>query len=211
MPRSALASAFVLALAPFLAGCGGCGCSDPVPVTLPAGWNLDFGNFYVVPDTFAGAALQDGAWIGCAPGTTTDIEDVEGVVTSVDVVLAGRFDSFNTPATDTGFLLADAMMSNTVLPPMETFTCTIQGLPAGTYDVYYYFYGATSGFTLNGTPMTDLTADGTANARDNLGAQGTNWNVARVAILTGGEVVITDTTPTETTGLSGLQIVPVTP
>lgn len=211
MHAAVLALALLSTFAALATGCGGCGCSDPVPVALPVGWNLDFGSSYVVPDTFGAAALQDGAWIECTPGTNTDVENVDGVVTSVDVVLAGRTDTFNTPATDFGFLLADSVLTSTVAPPFASFSCTIQGLPAGTYDLYYYHFGAAAGFTANGSPMGDLTADSSATARDVLGVQGTNWNVVRVAVAAGGEIVITDSTPSEGSGLSGLQIVPVAP
>lgn len=211
MPRRTIALAILCTLAPLLAGCGGCGCGpDPVPAPLPAGWNLDFNTSYAAPATLGAASGQDGTWVACALGTTTDVPNVDGVVTTVDVVLEGRTDTFHTPATDFGFLLADSVVTDTDLDPV-TFRCTIQGLPAGTYDLYYYFFKAASGFTANGAPMADLTADSSASARDVLGTQGTNWSVVRVAILAGGEIVITDTTPAMGSGLSGLQIVPVAP
>jgi hypothetical protein len=199
------------ALAACLAGCGSGGSGDvQVPALIP-GWNLDFVDSYPVPATYGGASGQIGTWAACNSGPNAGRVNVNGVATALSVSLAGRNDTFNTPATDTGRLLAGSVVNDSfpLIPPPVAFSCTIDGLPAGTYDLFYYHFGATSGLQCNGVGMGALTADSSATARDVLGVQGTNWNVFRVSVAAGQGVVINDTTAADSYGLGGIQIVPV--
>lgn len=200
------------ALASIVAGCGGGGNGQNPPAnTNPPipGWNLEFGAFYVTPATYGAAAGQAGPWVACSAGVTSSVANVAGAATGVSVVVAGQFGAFNTPTTDTGYLLGDYIQNRNFMPPPSPFSCTINGLPDGTYDLYYYSLSASNGWTCNGAPMAALTADSSVTARDVLGAQGTNWDVFRVTVAGGGAVSIFDTTPADPNLLGGLQIVPV--
>ena len=194
----------MLAVIPLLlASVAGCGGSDDKVAPIPL-FNLDFrGTFTGLPDTYAAASGYAGRWVDVPPGTMNNLVDVGGQATTVSITLAGRGDTFNPQTTTDSILLRDAVVNDSLLPPFTPFSATLTGLANGQYDVYYYFYGATSGLTVNGTAMNNL-AGGSADA---LGAQGTNWDVTRGVSVTAGTLTITDTSATDSNGLSGIQLV----
>lgn len=201
---SRIFSASAAALALFcMNGCGGGSGGSP----LAPGFNLDFHTTSTQTSaTFGASSGQVGTWVNCAVGNTAALTNVAGTVTAVSITLVGAADSFGTGAgTDTRLLMADGIKTDATVP--VAFKATISGLENGDYRVYYYSHSLTDGLTANGIAMTNLTALGTADSRDNLGAQGFNWDFVDVTV-TGGSLVIDDTTPADISGLSGIQIIP---
>ena len=96
----------------------------------------------------------------------------------------------------------NAVQNDCLSFPFRTFSAQLTGLEDGQYEIHYYYHGATSGMSTNGTAMNDL-AGGSAEA---LTAQGTNWDIATGVTVTGGQMNIFDAT-CGSDGLSGIQLV----
>jgi len=172
------------------------------------GFNLDFrGTLTGLPETYGAASGQTGTWVDVPLGVTNGLTDVSGATTGVSITTTGTGDTFHPATTDDGILLRDSIVNDGVRPPTIAFSATLTGLADGEYTVYYYHFAATSGLTINSSPMSDL-AGGSADA---LGAQGTNWDAVQVSVA-GGTLQIVDTTPeSDFAGLSGIQMVRTVP
>ncbi len=165
-------------------------------------FNLDFGNSFTgLPGTYGAASGQTGTWIDVLAATSTaNLTNVSGQATSVSITLSGDPTAAGSATTNDGILLRDAVASSPFGGPISV---TLTALPDGVYDVYYYFYGATSGLSMNSVAMANL-AGGSA---DTLGNEGTNWDVLRTTV-SGGALSIT---ASGSDSLSGIQIVFVPP
>lgn len=170
-------------------------------LTINMAFNLDLGgSFAGLPSTYGAAAFLSGTWVDVPPGRTGALVNTLGTATTVSIELTGLRDTFTPQTTTASILLRDAVVNDPFGP---AFSATLRGLPDGRYRVYYYYYSATSGMSVNGTAMNNL-AGGSPDA---LEAQGTNWDVTSGVKVTGGTLTIIDADGGLLEGLSGLQLV----
>lgn len=186
--------------------------------------NIDFGNIYPSPDAYGAASGQTGHWNQISSFETTDLLDLKGVKTDVDLSLSGSkvnlTGNAGTPGNSNARLLNDFFFTSL---NEADWSLKILNLDAGKYDVYYYAPPngnvKTGAFSINGTDVANL--PGVENKKDPVLEQGKNWDVLKGVSLVkdvalGSLVLLLDfpavnAIEPETThyGLSALQIVSV--
>jgi len=173
-----------------------------VPVT---GFNVDFGTAFAPPPrSFGAASGQVGRWTNVGLGETT-LPALIGGDSQVRLNLSAATASgaSSSPTDDAERLLNDHFSSAVGAP----WTVTLSGLTQGSYRVFLY---APSDSTVGSGAMT---VNGVINAGTIPGDPGgslienTSW-VSVVVPVSGGTLVITGS-DASTSGLAGLQIVPV--
>lgn len=166
-------------------------------------FNLDFqDSFTGLPDTFGAASGQTGTWVDVDESTTIfNLTDITGSPTAVSITLEGIGTTFHPQTTTASILLRDKVQTGNVRNLEPAFSAILTALADGEYELYYYSNN-TSGLTANGTLLDNL-AGGSI---DNIGPQGTNWDVATVTV-SGGLLEILAPNQIRSNGLSGIQLV----
>jgi hypothetical protein len=191
-----------LAISGSSAGASGLAGLQLVPIVPPAALNVDFGTAYGVPTASYGAASgQAGDWNLVGLGVTA-LVDVAGDASGVSLSLVSTTDGGYvgaTPTNDDQLMLYDNFFSS----GGASWSVSLSGLVDGDYRVYLYapaHLAVPSGdMDVGGVPIASIPGDTTL-------VEGSSWVSVDVAVA-GGALAISGSSA-GTSGLAGLQIVP---
>jgi hypothetical protein len=197
----------VLASVVFLSGL--CGTDSALALLI----NIDFDQSIAErrpSDDFGAASGQTGVWNQVRLGSSSNLLDVNGNVTSVEITVSAFTDSGQAffPTNDAQRLLNDNFLSGINAVPSD-WAVTITGLPNTANDLFLYAptnsLVSTGLMTVNGMSLTELLGNDLG-----LLVEGESWIAAQVEVA-GGTLSITGTSNGGSrafAGLAGLQLVP---
>lgn len=171
--------------------------------------NIDFGSNIGTPATsFSGASSQLGVW-NSITSTTTSLVSTAGTEHGVTLTLnANQLNvtgSYCMMYTNEEYLLCDGFLTNA----LSTWSITVSGLNDGNYNLYIYAITSDSTSSsetglmdVNGTPVSSMPGEMYTALTEYISY------VSVPVTVTNGSINISGTSPTENTGLSGLQIIP---
>jgi len=174
--------------------------------------NIDFGSGRGIPPSSYGAASgQAGTWNQIVRGTTSNLLDVSGVPTSVNIVVnASSLGGAGPASNDDQKLLNDNFHSSPAAS--LTWSVNLSGLVDQPYDVYLYaptnISVSTGNMTVNGSPIGQLIGD-----PNGLLIQGTSYEKYNTTV-SGGLLTLSGSvsgTSFSFGGLAGMQLVPTIP
>ena len=161
-----------------------------------------------LPSSYAAAADSAGVWngVGGAVGTTSNLLDISGEQTSVDLTVSSTYSSMikiNTDHQALNTLLQECVYATNSGYP---WTVRLTGLENGEYDVYVYAPAnpliVLWDYSLNGVIHSDLITG----SRDVSLDEGVDYEISRVTV-SGGSIVISGDSDDYFTGLAGIQII----